>query len=287
MTTLIIGGTGRVGGPTAQALAAQGKDVRVLTRSAEKADALSDGITGVVGDLDTANSLAAAFDGVDQLLLITANGETEQQRGTNAVQAAVDAGVKKIVFLSVKLSDEAMKVPHYASKVAIEDAIRASGIISVILRPDFFFQNDLLLGRAIAGAGVYTMPIGNKGQNRIDTRDIADAAARALTTKELDNHDIALYGPKTWTADEIATLYGEHLGREVRYAGDDLDAWEESSKAFMPPWLLGALKAGFAKMQKMGSVASNNEIAKSEHAVGHPLRRFEDFVAEVTPAWKN
>ncbi len=287
MTTLIIGGTGRVGGPTAQALAAQGEVVRVLTRSAEKAAALPDGVTGVVGDLEDTSSLGAAFNSVDQLLLVTANGETEQMRGTNAVQAAVDAGLKKIVFLSVKLSDEAMKVPHYASKVAIEDAIRASGITSVILRPDFFFQNDLMLGRAIAGAGLYTMPIGNKGQNRIDTRDIADAAVRALTTTELDGQDIALYGPKTWTADDIAALYGEHLGRDVRYAGDNLDAWEDSSKAFMPPWLLGALKAGFAKMQKMGSVASPDDVAKSEHAIDHPLRRFEDFVAEVTPAWKN
>jgi len=286
MTTLIIGGTGRVGGPAAQALASQGEGVRVLTRSAEKATTLPDGVTGVLGDLENVASLKSAFAGVDQLLLITANGETEQVRGTNAVQAAVEAGVKKIVFLSVKLSDEAMKVPHYASKVAIEDAIRASGLTSVILRPDFFFQNDLLLGRAIAGAGLYTMPIGNKGQNRIDTRDIADAAVRALTTTELDGHDIALYGPKAWTADDIAALYGEHLGRDVRYAGDDLDAWEEGSKAFMPPWLLGALKAGFAKMQKMGSIASEDDVAKSEQAVGHPLRRFEDFVAEVTPAWK-
>ncbi len=287
MTTLIIGGTGRVGGPTAQALSKQGEEVRVLTRSAEKAAALPDGITGVTGNLEDVGSLGPAFEGVDKLLLITANGETEALRGSNAVAAAVAAGVKKIVFLSVKLSPEAMKVPHYASKVDIEDAIRASGIPHTILRPDFFFQNDIMLGRAIAGAGLYTMPIGNKGQNRIDTRDIADAAVKALATDQLDGQDIALYGPKTWTADDIAALYGEHLGRDVRYAGDDLEAWEEGSKAFMPPWLLGALKAGFAKMQKMGSVATDANVATSEAAVGHPLRRFEDFVAEVTPAWKS
>ena len=162
MTTLIIGGTGRVGGPTAQALSKQGEEVRVLTRSAEKAAALPDGITGVTGNLEDVGSLGPAFEGVDKRLLITANGETEARRGSNAVAAAVAAGVKKIVFLSVKLSPEAMKVPHYASKVDIEDAIRASGIPHTILRPDFFFQNDIMLGRAIAGAGLYTMPIGNK-----------------------------------------------------------------------------------------------------------------------------
>ncbi len=286
MATLIIGGTGRVGGPAAQALAEKGEDVRVLTRSAEKAEALPAGVTGVIGDLEDVGSLGTAFEGVDKLLLITANGETEELRGTNAVAAAVAAGVSKIVFLSVKLSEAAMKVPHYASKVAIEDAIRASGITHTFLRPDFFFQNDLMLGGAISGGGVYPMPIGNIGQNRIDTRDIGDAAVRTLTTDALDGKDIPLYGPSTWTADAIAALYGEHLGREVRYGGDDLDAWAEGSKAFMPPWLLNALKAGFNKMQTVGSVATADEVTTSASAVGHPLRTFEDFVAEATPAWK-
>lgn len=286
MAILIIGGTGRVGAPAAEALAAKGEDVRVLTRSVEKSKDLPDGVSSVIGDLEKPASLSPAFDGVDKVFLVTSNGETEEMRGTNAVAAAVAAGVSKIVFLSVKLSPEAMKVPHYASKVAIEEAIKASGITHTILRPDFFFQNDVLLGGAIAGAGLYTMPIGNKGQNRIDARDIADAAVRALTTNDLDGQDIALFGPETWTAIDIAALYGKHLGKDVRYAGDDLDAWEDASKAYMPPWLLGALKAGFAKMQAMGSVATNAEVAASEAAVGHPLRRFEDFVADVTPGWK-
>lgn len=286
MSILIIGGTGRVGAPAAQVLAEKGEEVRVLTRLAEKAAELPEDVSGVVGDLEQPESLAPAFEGVDKLFLVTSNGETEELRGTNAIAAAVEAGVRKIVFLSVKLSPEAMKVPHYASKVAIENAIKASGINQTILRPDFFFQNDILLGGAIAGAGLYTMPIGNKGQSRVDTRDIADTAVRALTTTELDGKDIDLFGPKAWTADEIAALYGKHLGRDVRYAGDDLDAWEDASKAYMAPWLLGALKAGFAKMQAMGSVATEEQVSISEAAVGHPLRRFEDFVGEITPSWK-
>lgn len=286
MTTLIIGGTGRVGTPTALALAKADKDVRVLTRDKEKAAGLTEGISGVVGNLEDAGSLGPAFEGVDKLLLITANGETESTCGTNAIQAARDAGCSKVVFISVKLSDAAMNVPHYASKVAIEEAIRKSGMTYTILRPDFFFQNDLMLGGAIAGAGLYTMPIGNKGQNRIDARDIADACVHALDSSDLDGDEIALYGPRSWTADEIAALYGEHLGKEVKYMGDDLDAWENASKDYMPPWLLRALKAGFAKMQATGSVATPEEVAVSDAAVGHPARRFEDFVAEAILAWQ-
>jgi len=284
MTTLVIGGTGRVGAPAAQVLAATGEGVRVLTRSEEKASKLPDGITGVVGDLENAPSLGPAFDGVEKLLLITANGETEGLRGSNAVEAAKAAGVKKVVFISVKLGDAAMNVPHYASKLPIEEAIRNSGMTYTFLRPDFFYQNDLLLGQVIKGMGIYSMPIGNKGQSRIDARDIADAAVHALTSSDLDGGDVALYGPKSWTADEIAALYGKKLGKPVSYGGDDLDAWANASKAFMSEWLVNALRAGFAKMQ-LGSVATDEEVAASEAAVGHPLRTFEDFADEAIKAW--
>lgn len=286
MTVLVVGGTGRIGQSAVQNLNDKKVQTKALSRSKEKINSLPRGAIGVLGDLEKPDSLSDAFSGIKKLLLITANGETETERGINAVSAAKAANVDKIVFISVKLSEEAMKVPHYASKVPIEKAIKDSGINYTILRPDFFYQNDILLEKPITLAGLYTMPIGNIGQNRIDTRDVADAAVRSIIGDGFNGQDIPLYGPKSWTADEIAETYSNKLDREVRYAGDDLEAWAESSKAFMPPWLISALKAGFAKMQAMGSVATEEQIKISENTVGHQLRTFEDFVTEVTKNWK-
>ncbi|MEE2704804.1 MAG: NmrA family NAD(P)-binding protein [Pseudomonadota bacterium] len=285
MTILVIGGTGRVGSHAVKKIAAKSENIRVLSRSDDKIANLPEGSEGFVGNLEEPDSIIDGFKDAKKLLLITANGETETIRGINAVNSAASAKIEKIVFISVKLSEEAMKVPHYASKVPIEEAIKTSGITYTILRPDFFYQNDSMLGKAIT-AGFYTMPIGNKGQSRIDARDIADAAVNALQFNDLDNQEINLFGPKSWTADEIAAIYGKFLDRKVIYAGDDLNSWEESSKAFMPPWLLSALKLGFAKMQKMGSVASELEVKTSEETVGHELRTFEAFVKETTDIWK-
>ena len=286
MTVLVVGGTGRIGQSAVQNLNDKKIQTKVLSRSEEKINSLPGGTNGVLGDLEKPDSLSDAFSGIKKLLLITANGETETERGINAVSAAKAANVDKIVFISVKLSEEAMKVPHYASKIPIEKAIKDSGINYTILRPDFFYQNDILLEKPITLAGLYTMPIGNIGQNRIDTRDVADAAVRSIIGDGFNGQDIPLYGPKSWTADEIAETYSNKLDRKVRYAGDDLEAWAESSKAFMPPWLISALKAGFAKMQAMGSVATEEQIKISENTVGHQLRTFEDFVTEVTKNWK-
>jgi len=285
MGILVIGGTGRVGTPAVQLLIDNGADVKVLTRSEEKAASLRPA-KGVVGDLENADSLDGTFDGVEALFLITSNGETEVDRGLNAVNAAVSAGVSKIVFLSVVIPEN-IQVPHYESKKPIEKAIRESGAIYTFLRPNFFFQNDLLLGQVIMNYGIYTMPVGNLGQNRIDARDIADAAVRSLTTTDLDGADLHLHGPETLTADGIASIYSEHLGKEVKYAGDDLDAWAKASESFMPPWLINALRLGFKNMQTNGAIGSDAAVAASQDAVGHSLRRFDDFVSEAVAAWQN
>ena len=286
MTVLVIGGTGRIGKFAVDKLTQSGIKTKVFSRSQEKLSSLTNNAIGVTGNLEKIDTLLNIYEDVDKLLLITANGETETERGLNAIKQAKVSNVSKIVFISVKLSEEAMKVPHYASKVPIENLIKNSGINFTILRPDFYFQNDLLLEKPITLAGLYTMPIGNIGQNRIDTRDVADAAVNALLSDEFNGMEIPLYGPKSWTANDIARTYSKILNKEVNYAGDDLDAWAESSKAFMPPWLISALKAGFAKMQAMGSIATDEEINVSEKVVGHPLRKFEDFATEATEHWK-
>ncbi len=286
MTVLVIGGTGRIGKFAVDKLTQREIKTKVFSRSQEKLSSLTNNAIGVTGNLEKIDTLSDIYEDVDKLLLITANGETETERGLNAIKQAKVSNVSKIVFISVKLSEEAMKVPHYASKVPIENLIKNSGINFTILRPDFYFQNDLLLEKPITLAGLYTMPIGNIGQNRIDTRDVADAAVNALLSDEFNGMEIPLYGPKSWTANDIARTYSKILNKEVNYAGDDLDAWAESSKAFMPPWLISALKAGFAKMQAMGSIATDEEINFSEKVVGHPLRKFEDFAIEATEHWK-
>ncbi len=281
MTILVIGATGNVGRPTVESLLAKGEAVRCLSRSADKVASLPAGASGVVGDTEDGSGLAAACEGVDRMFLITANGETESQRGLNAVNAAKAAGVKRIVFLSVQNPGKEGSAPHYKSKLPIEKAIRDSGIAHTFLRANFFNQTDMSVGKVIADYGVYAMPIGSIGQNRVDTRDIADAAVRALTEDGHEGADYALNGPDTINGERAAAVYAEHFGREVFYGGDDVEKWAEPVKAFMAPWLLDSLKTMFLVQQANGSVADAAAVAPSEEAVGHPLRTFDAFAAEL------
>ena len=281
MTILVIGATGNVGRPTVAGLLAKGAAVRALSRSEENLARLPEGVEGVIGDLETGSGLEAACAGVDKLFLITSNGATETARGLNAVQAAKAAGVKHIVFLSVANPNKEPAIPHYRAKLPIEDAIRNSGAAYTFLRPNFFMQTDMSIIPVIKQHGVYSMPIGKIGNNRVDTRDIADCAVRVLTEDGHAGADYFLHGPDTINGPKAAEVYAQHFGREVRYGGDDVDAWGKPVEAFLPPWLLASLKAMFVAQQLHGGVADAEAVAASAAAVGHPLRTFDAFVGEV------
>ena len=286
MTMLVIGSTGNVGRPTVEALLARDAEVRCLSRSAEKLSDLPAGAMGVVGDLESGDGLAAALDGVDRLFLITANGETETTRGLNAIKAAQIAGASRIVYLSAQDLEQEPAVPHFHSKLPIEQALKESGAAWTILRPNLFNQTDLSVAKVIMDYGVYPMPIGSKGQNRVDTRDIADAAVRALTEDGHAGAEYTLHGPDTVTGEQAAAVYSRHFGRDVKYGGDDVDAWAESVKAFLPTWLLESLKVMFLAQQANGPAASEAQVAASSEAVGHPLRSFDAFAAELAARLK-
>ncbi len=281
MTILVIGATGNVGRPTVAGLVEKGESVRALSRSKEKLSALPAGVSGVIGDLESGDGLQDACDGMDKVFLITANGETETARGINAVKAASAAGVRHIVFLTVNNPDKEPAVPHYRAKLPIEDAIRDSGMDYTFLRPNFFNQTDLSVIPVIKEHGIYSMPIGSIGQNRIDTRDIADCALRVLTEDGHAGASYSLHGPDTINGASAAAIYAKHFGREVHYGGDDVEQWAKPVEAFLPPWLLDSLKRMFAGQQQHGGVADATEITASQEAVGHPLRSFDAFVEEL------
>lgn len=286
MTILIVGGTGNTGRPTAQALVARGERVRVLARSKDKASLLPKEVELAIGDLETGAGLQAAFEGVRRLVLVTAIGQTEDARGIAAVNAAKNAGVERIVFMSVQDPLVEPAVEHFRTKARIEDAIRASGIDHVIVRPNSFFQSDQSVGRVMMQHGVYPMPIGPIGQNRIDTRDIGDAMARAIAGPWDLGNDCALDGPDRLTGEQVAAVYAKYLGRPVVYGGNDLQKWADGLRAMIPEWVLQSLVRMFEHIHARGMLGTPESIARTEAAVGHPLRTFDAYARELSASLK-
>jgi uncharacterized protein YbjT (DUF2867 family) len=280
---VVIGGTGKVGSQTVEELSKRGADVRVMTRSERRIASLPKGVEGVIGSMLDPPSLPAVFAGADKLFLITALDRDETAQGIDAVDAAVAAGIRRIVYLSVHHADRALTIPHFVSKLPVEGVIKASGAGYTILRPNNFFQNDLGVLDAIR-AGIYPSPTGNIGMHRVDVRDIAEAAAITLTEPGHEGKTISLVGPRAWTGQQIAATLAQHLGKPVAYTGDDLKAWVSSARAFLPGWLVRDLEIMSQHFLNSGLLATQKEIDELTTLLRHAPRSYEAFIKEVLPA---
>jgi len=287
MKTLVIGGTGMVGSMVVAGLLKEGVIVRVMSHSPDKLKKLPTSVEGYRADLDDPDTLPAAFDGIDSVFLLNAVGLNETNEGLSAVSTAKATRVKKIVYMSVFMPAGSEKIPHFRSKLPVEKAIKESEIAYTILRPNNFFQNDLGLKSAIMQYSVYPQPIGGKGLNRVDVRDIADCAINALMKSGHEGRTYEVHGPDTLTGEGIARIYTKHLGREVRYSGNDLDAWGENVKNMMPEFMIPEMRIMYEFFQENGMIASKDELEKTQKLLGRKPRTFDDFVKEITAVWRS
>ncbi len=134
--------------------------------------------------------------------------------------------------------------------------------------------------------GVYPQPIGDVGCSRVDVRDIAEAAAVALTTGEHDGQTYNLVGPDVHTGQSTAEVWSQALGRSIEYGGNDLDAWEQQSLEFLPAWMVFDFRLIYAYFQENGLKATSDDIERQTELTGHAPRSFEDFARETAKMWK-
>ena len=286
MRVLVVGGTGMVGSEVARQLAAKGVEVHVLTRDPSKTEGLPRGAKPVKGDSLDPATIRSAFTEMDGLFLLNPVSATEAHEGLMAVNGARLAGIRRVAYLSVHKVEEAVHLPHFGSKFAVEAALKASGVSGACLRPNNFYQNDLWYRDALAGGGVYPQPIGGRGCSRVDIRDVAEAAVAALTATFQGFEHWNLVGPTAWTGRATADAWSRALGRPVAYLGDDLDAWEREAAKMLPPWMAFDFRLMYDWFQRNGFAGTADDLARTTKILGHPPRRFEDFVAETAKAWK-
>ncbi|MBO0797404.1 MAG: NmrA family NAD(P)-binding protein [Blastocatellia bacterium] len=186
------------------------------------------------GDLLDPVSVEKALDGVDKLFLLNAVVADELTQGLIAYDLAKKMKLKQVVYLSVFKVESYKDVPHFAAKLAIENALREFDLPFTIIRPNYFFQNDASLEEPLTKAGIYPMPLGSEGVSAVDIRDIAESAAIALTTEGHHGKTYNLNGPDVLSGPKVAAIWSELLGRKIQYAGHDMNAFEQQMRERMP-----------------------------------------------------
>ncbi|PDT90390.1 NmrA family transcriptional regulator [Bradyrhizobium sp. Y36] len=286
MTILVTGATGTIGRNVVEQLVKCGANVRALVRNPEKAN-LPAGVAVALGDLLDVDSLRAAFSGVSTLFLLNAVVPDEFTQALTALNLAREAGIERLVYLSVIHSDLYVNVPHFAGKFGVERMIEQMDFKATILRPAYFMNNELMIKDAVTEYGVYPMPIGSKGLAMIDARDIGEIAAIELIRREtsptpLPRERINLVGPDTLTGAEAAAIWSDVLGRTITYGGDDAAGFEKNLRQFMPGWMAFDMRVMSERFLTEGMIPEAGDVERLTDILGRALRSYRDFVAEIT-----
>ncbi|SKB66776.1 NmrA/HSCARG family protein [Luteibacter sp. 22Crub2.1] len=285
MSILVTGATGSIGSAVIERLAAEGAPVRALTRAPGKYKAPA-GVQPVAGDMTDIPSMRAALQGVDTLFLLNAVVPDELTQALATLGLAREAGIQRIVYLSVLNGDRFTDVPHFTVKYAVERAIEQFDLPATVLRPSYFMQNDANIKDVIAQHGVYPMALGKVGVSMVDTRDIADVAAASLLRRSrasgaLPREVIELVGPDAITGEGAAAIWSEALGRPVAYGGDDLDAAEANIARQQPSWAAYDLRLMLARFHADGMLAKPAANGIMTSVLGRAPRSYRDFVRET------
>jgi uncharacterized protein YbjT (DUF2867 family) len=284
MKILVIGGTGHVGSEVVKELQKRKADIRLLVRKDDIS--ISPGVEKAVGDLLDPVSVQKAMEGVDKLYLLNAVLPDELTQGLIAYDLAKKLRLSHVVYHSVFRVEHFKDVPHFASKLAIENALREFDVPFTILRPNYFSQNDATLKEPLTKAGIYPMPLGDVGVSVVDVRDIAEAAAIVLTSGEHSGKTYNLNGPEVVSGPKAASIWGEVLGKKIQYTGHNMDAFEEQMRKKAPSWSAFDIRMMFEGYLERGFVAEDGDLETLTKILGHAPRRYEDFARETFLQWQ-
>ncbi|WP_367161158.1 NmrA family NAD(P)-binding protein (plasmid) [Kozakia baliensis] len=283
MTILVTGATGRVGRHVVDQLVARGANVRVLTRDPSRAQ-FPGPVDIARGDFLDLDALRAAFVGVRTLFLLNAVTGDEFTQALVTLNIAREAGIERVVYLSVFDADQAVNVPHFAVKYGAERMLETMGFSATILRPTYFIDNELMVRDVIVNHNVYPVPIGSKGLAMVDTRDIAEVAAielvrRDLASGKLPVETINVVGPETLTGPDVAAIWSTLLERKITYGGDDPSGFEASMAMFMPKWSAYEMRLMAERYVTDGMIPRNGDQQRLTDMLGRPLRSYREFAA--------
>ena len=266
MTYAITGASGHLGRLTAEALLhrVEPDEFVLITRTPDRlADLAVRGVDVRAGDFTRPGTLGAAFDGVNDLLLISTDavGARVPQHQA-AVEAAAKAGVRRIVYTSVPEPTADNPAFVVADHAATEAALRESGIRWTVLRNNLYAEYQLDALQHAAASGRYVTNTGAGRAAYVTRTDCAAAAAGALVSREVDDSALDVTGPRALDAQDMAHLAAGLGARPVEVQVLDDDAYTASLVTAGVPEPLAVGLASFGAAIRLGHLAAVTDTVR-------------------------
>jgi len=260
---LVIGGSGKTGRRVIERLKALGHDVRSASRSSSPSF-----------DWNDDSNWNDVLEGVESLYVtyhpdLSVPGASDHIRALLA--AAGTQGVKRIVLLSGRGEEEAQ---------LCERLVLDSGIPATIVRCGWFNQNfsesffrDLLM------SGTLAVPNAHVGEGYVDADDIADVATAALTGEGHAGEIYQLTGPELLTFRDIAAIFHEVTGRELKVVDVSREEFVAGLKgAQLPDGMVQLVDYLFNEVLDGRNASLGDGV---QRALGRPPRDFRSFLQKA------
>jgi len=226
---VVTGAFSYTGRAIAEELLRRGRPVRTLTRRAAPADPLSQRIERAVlqfsDELALRNALAGAETVFNTYWVRFAHGSTTFERAVEntrlLLRAAGEAGVRRIVHVSVTNPSLDSPLPYFRGKAQVEADIRASGQSHAIVRPTLVFgPRDILVNNIAWGLRrTPVFPIAGDGSYRVQPVSVEDVASMCVDAGAAAE-DVVLdaAGPETLSYEELVLLVAAAVNSRARIA---------------------------------------------------------------------
>ncbi len=279
----VTGATGAIGSRVCRHLAGAGVPIRMVARDPTRCPDVPGATIALAGSYADGEALRAALAGARSLLLVSGReAEDRVAQHRTAVDAAVAAGVERIVYTSFLGAAPDAVFTLARQHHLTEEHIRASGMAFVFLRDSLYADIvPYLVGedRAIRG------PAGDGKVSWVTRDDVAEVAAAVLLDESGDGSTLDLTGPEAITLAETASILTATVGAPVRYEPETVEeAWASRAGYDAPDW------------EKEGWITSYTAIAAGEleavsgtvaRITGHPAQTLGDFLAIHAEAWRH
>jgi len=228
-TVVITGAFSYTGKYAAKLLLSRGYKVRTLTNHPGRENPFGHRVEAFPYDFDQPERLTETFRGASTLIntywVRFACGKTTFESAVDdtrtLIAAAKDAGVRRIVHVSIANPSPQSPLGYYRGKAQLEQAVIGSGLTYAIVRPTVIFGfEDILINNIawfIRHFPVFAVPgDGRYGVRPIFVEDMAQLMVEAAGQEENTVFDAV--GPETFTFEELVRLISAKVGSPVRVA---------------------------------------------------------------------
>ena len=274
MKILLVGATGTLGRQIAKKAIEFGHEVRCIVRNPRKASFLQEwGCELTKGDILRKNDISYALQDIEVVIDASTSRpedkesiyETDWEGKLNLFNECEYKGIKRVIFLSILLTENFRNVPLMDVKYCTEKLLEKSNFDYTIFQSAAFMQGvisqfaiPILDNQAVWISGAPTKIA------YMNTQDMARIIVSSIENKKTFRNKLPLVGPKAWDANEIISLcekYSERKAKIFRISDFVIKA-TQSAVSFFQDSLNVAERLAFAEVTSSG-IELNSEMSKT------------------------